>query len=140
MRKELVDLDFYSLVTLVFRAVKRRLLSIVMAVIAVNLTFFPMHFTGLAGMPRRIVDYSLQFADFNMVSSIGAGILGLSQVLFLYIVVKTIRGGEKASARVWEGADGLEWTVPSPAPHHTFEVPPPFPPMMEDNERTPLNE
>ncbi|MCZ6828714.1 MAG: cytochrome c oxidase subunit I [Gammaproteobacteria bacterium] len=96
------------------------------ALIAVNLTFFPMHFSGLAGMPRRIVDYSLQFADFNMVSSIGAGMLGLTQVLFLYIVIKTIRGGEKASDQVWEGAEGLEWTVPSPAPLHTFETPPLF--------------
>jgi cytochrome c oxidase subunit 1 len=112
------------------------------AIIAVNLTFFPMHFSGLAGMPRRIVDYSLQFADFNMVSSIGSGLLGLTQVLFLYIVIKTIRGGEKASAQVWEGADGLEWTVPSPAPLHTFETPPPFPPIMEDcgvNDGTPAH-
>jgi cytochrome c oxidase subunit 1 len=82
-------------------------------------------------MPRRIVDYSLQFADFNMLSSFGAGLLGLTQVLFLYIVIKTIRGGPKASAEVWEGADGLEWTVPSPAPLHTFETPPPFPPVMQ---------
>ena len=97
------------------------------ASIAVNLTFFPMHFTGLAGMPRRIPDYSLQFADFNMVSSIGAGLLGLTQVFFLYIVIKTIRGGPKASSQVWEGAEGLEWTIPSPAPLHTFETPPVIP-------------
>jgi cytochrome c oxidase subunit 1 len=44
--------------------------------------------------------------------------------LFLYIVVKTVRGGEKATDQVWESAEGLEWTVPSPAPHHTFETPP----------------
>ena len=94
------------------------------ATFAVNLTFFPMHFTGLAGMPRRIPDYSLQFADFNMVSSVGAGLLGLTQILFLYIVVKTIRGGKKATAQVWEGAEGLEWTIPSPAPLHTFATPP----------------
>ncbi len=94
------------------------------AMIGVNLTFFPMHFSGLAGMPRRVVDYSLQFADFNMLSSIGAMLLGTTQVLFLYIVIKTIRGGEKASDQVWEGAEGLEWTVPSPAPFHTFETPP----------------
>jgi cytochrome c oxidase subunit 1 len=94
------------------------------AAFAVNLTFFPMHFTGLAGMPRRIPDYSLQFADFNMLSSIGAGLLGLTQVLFLYIVIKTVRGGVKATDQVWEGAEGLEWTVPSPAPLHTFETPP----------------
>ena len=97
------------------------------AVIAVNLTFFPMHFSGLAGMPRRIVDYSLQFADFNMVSSIGAGLLGLTQLFFLYIVIKTIRGGEPATDKVWESAEGLEWTIPSPAPLHTFETPPAWP-------------
>ena len=91
-------------------------------------------------MPRRVVDYSLQFADFNMVSSIGAGLLGLTQVLFLYIVIKTIRGGPKASARVWDGAEGLEWTVPSPAPLHTFETPPQFPPVMDHDvdEGTPI--
>ncbi len=94
------------------------------AVVGLNVTFFPMHFVGLAGMPRRIVDYALPFSDLNLVSSIGAGILGLTQVLFLYIVVKTVRGGEKATDQVWEGAEGLEWTVPSPAPHHTFETPP----------------
>jgi len=91
------------------------------------LTFFPMHFSGLAGMPRRIVDYSLQFADFNMVSSIGAGLLGLTQLFFLYIVIKTIRGGEPATDKVWESAEGLEWTIPSPAPLHTFETPPAWP-------------
>ncbi len=96
------------------------------AFIAVNLTFFPMHFSGLAGMPRRVVDYSIVFTDFNMVSSIGAGLLGLTQVLFLYIVIKTIRGGEQATGRVWDSAQGLEWTVPSPAPLHTFESPPDF--------------
>lgn len=89
-------------------------------VIAVNLTFFPMHFLGLAGMPRRIPDYALQYADFNMIASIGAFILGAAQLIFLYNIVMTIRGGKKASARVWPGANGLEWTVPSPAPYHTF--------------------
>jgi cytochrome c oxidase subunit 1 len=92
--------------------------------IAFNVTFFPMHFTGLAGMPRRIPDYAIQFAEFNLISSIGAFVLGLTQLLFLYIVIKTIRGGVKAAANPWEGAHGLEWTVPSPAPFHTFETPP----------------
>ncbi len=89
-----------------------------------NLTFFVQHFLGLAGMPRRVPDYALQFADFNMISSIGAFGFGLSQLLFLYIVLKTIRGGEKALDKVWEGAEGLEWTLPSPAPYHSFETPP----------------
>jgi cytochrome c oxidase subunit 1 len=89
-----------------------------------NLTFFFMHFLGLAGMPRRIPDYSIQFADFNMVASIGAFGFGFTQLIFLWVVVKCIRGGAKAPASPWEGAHGLEWTVPSPAPYHTFETPP----------------
>jgi len=92
--------------------------------IGVNLTFFPQHFSGLAGMPRRIPDYSLQFADFNMLSSIGAFIFGFSQLLFLFIVIKAIRSGEKASDRVWDGAHGLEWTLSSPPPYHSFTHPP----------------
>jgi len=90
----------------------------------VNVTFFPQHFLGLAGMPRRIPDYAVQFADFNMISSIGAFGFGLAQLIFVWVVIKCIRGGEKATDQVWEGAEGLEWTVPSPAPHHTFETPP----------------
>ncbi len=94
------------------------------AVIALNLTFFPMHFVGLGGMPRRIADYALPFTGLNTFATIGAFLLGLTQLLFLYIVIKTARGGPKATDQVWEGAKGLEWTVPSPAPLHTFEVPP----------------
>jgi len=92
--------------------------------ISVNVLFFPQHFLGLAGMPRRIPDYSLQFADWNMVSSLGGFAFGLAQIFFLYILIKTIRGGAKASAQVWEGAEGLEWTIPSPAPYHTFATAP----------------
>ena len=95
-----------------------------LTVISFNLTFFPQHFLGLAGMPRRIPDYALQFADFNQWSSVGAFILGFSQLLFLYIVVKTIKGGEKATKEVWEGAEGLEWTLPSPPPYHSFTTAP----------------
>ncbi|HEX7034698.1 MAG TPA: cytochrome c oxidase subunit I [Pseudomonadales bacterium] len=92
--------------------------------IGVNVLFFPQHFVGLAGMPRRIPDYSLQFADFNMVSSIGAYIFGFAQLVFLYVLIKAIRSGEPATDRVWEGARGLEWTLPSPAPYHSFTTPP----------------
>jgi cytochrome c oxidase subunit 1 len=95
-----------------------------LSAISVNVTFFPQHFVGLAGMPRRIPDYSTQFADFNMISSIGAFVFGLSQLLFVYVIWSCVRGGQKATDQVWEGAHGLEWTVPSPAPHHTFETPP----------------
>jgi cytochrome c oxidase subunit I len=89
-----------------------------------NLTFFVQHFLGLAGMPRRVPDYALQFADFNMISSIGAFGFGTTQLLFLYVVLKCIRGGEKAPAKPWEGAKTLEWTLPSPPPYHSFETPP----------------
>jgi cytochrome c oxidase subunit 1 len=95
-----------------------------LSTIFVNVLFFPQHFLGLAGMPRRIPDYAVQFADWNMVSSIGGFAFGLTQLLFVYIVFKCIRGGEKASDEVWEDADGLEWTLPSPAPYHTFEEAP----------------
>ena len=99
-----------------------------LSAVSVNILFFPQHFLGLAGMPRRIPDYAIQFADWNMVSSIGAFIYGFSQLLFVYIVIDTIRGGtgEKVSDEVWEDASkhGLEWTLPSPAPYHTFTTPP----------------
>jgi len=95
-----------------------------LSAVSVNVLFFPQHFLGLAGMPRRIPDYALQFADFNMISSIGGFAFGLSQLIFLWVIVKCVRGGEKASDQVWEGAEGLEWTLPSPAPYHTFETPP----------------
>jgi len=93
--------------------------------IGFNVTFFPQHFVGLAGMPRRIPDYALQFADFNMMSSIGAFIYGASQLLFLYNVIAAIVAGKRVSdEKVWDGAEGLEWTLPSPPPYHTFETPP----------------
>lgn len=93
--------------------------------IAFNVTFFPQHFLGLAGMPRRYADYALQFSDWNMVSSIGAFVYGLSQILFLYNVIATITVGKKTSDdKTWEGAHGLEWTVATPAPYHTFSTPP----------------
>jgi len=90
-----------------------------------NVTFFVQHFAGLAGMPRRIPDYPLMFETWNQISSIGAFGFGLSQLLFLYIVLKTIRSGEKAPERPWEGADSIDWTMlPTPAPYHTFETSP----------------
>ena len=89
-----------------------------------NVAFFPMHFLGLAGMPRRIPDYALQFAEFNALASIGAAGFGLSQLLFVYLLVRSLRRGPRAPARPWDGAAGLEWTLPSPAPYHSFATPP----------------
>ena len=78
-----------------------------LSMIFFNITFFPMHFLGLAGMPRRIPDYPLQFADFNMIASIGAFGFGLSQLLFLYTVIKCIRGGQPASAQSMGRRQGI---------------------------------
>src|SRR5690606_21887507 len=76
----------------------------------------------------RIPDYATQFTDWNFVASIGAFGFGLSQFIFVYIVISCMRGrGEPATAEVWDNPKGLEWTVPSPAPFHTFEVPPKIP-------------
>jgi cytochrome c oxidase subunit I len=90
--------------------------------IGVNLTFFPMHFLGLAGMPRRISDYPDAFAGWNMVASIGAFISFASTLFFIFIIFHTFFAGRKAPANPWgEGATTLEWTLPSPPPFHTYE-------------------
>jgi len=96
------------------------------SLITFNVTFFPMHFLGLAGMPRRYADYPMQFADFNALATVGAFGFGLMQVyFFLFVVLPCMRGkGAPAPQRPWDGAEGLEWEVPSPAPFHTFETPP----------------
>ncbi len=97
-----------------------------LSTITVNVLFFPQHFLGLAGMPRRIPDYNVAFADFNMISSIGGFAFGLSQLLFVWLLIQTcvFKKGAKATPNVWEGAHGLEWTLPSPPPFHTFSTPP----------------
>jgi len=92
--------------------------------ISFNVAFFPMHFLGLAGMPRRYADYAIQFTDFHQISTIGAFVFGFAQLLFVYNIVRAYRHkGQVAPANPWD-AEGLEWTVPSPAPWHTFETPP----------------
>ena len=90
--------------------------------IGVNVLFFPQHFSGLAGMPRRIPDYPDAYWGWNFVSSIGALITMVGTFMFLYIMWHTYRRGKTAEANPWgEGATTLEWTVPSPAPFHTHE-------------------
>ena len=93
--------------------------------LGVNLTFFPQHFLGLAGMPRRIPDYPDAFRGWNMVSSIGSGISMLAALYFVFIIWYSLKYGKKCPNNPWgEGATTLEWTLPSPAPYHTFEVQP----------------
>jgi cytochrome c oxidase subunit 1 len=90
--------------------------------IGVNLTFFPQHFLGLAGMPRRIPDYPDAFAGWNMVSSIGAYISGASAIFFMYVVWRTFAAGERCADNPWgAGATTLEWTLSSPPPFHTYD-------------------
>ena len=92
-----------------------------MMFVGVNLTFFPMHFLGLAGMPRRYPDYPDAFAGWNHVASMGAYISAASLVLFLYICWRTYTSKEPLAENYWgEGATTLEWTLSSPPPFHTF--------------------
>jgi len=93
--------------------------------IGTNLTFFPQHFLGLAGMPRRIPDYPDAYAGYNYWSSIGSYIGGIASIWFLIIVVEMFVKKRKAGNNPWgEGAQTLEWTLPSPPPFHTFEQQP----------------
>ena len=91
---------------------------------ATNLTFFPQHFLGRQGMPRRYIDYPEAFAYWNLWSSIGAFISFASFLLFFYIMIQGARAGARSAvANPWnEYADTLEWTLPSPPPEHTFEI------------------
>ncbi|MPY71755.1 MAG: cytochrome c oxidase subunit I [Alphaproteobacteria bacterium] len=90
--------------------------------IGVNLAFFPQHFSGLAGMPRRIPDYPDAFAGWNMVSSLGAYLSAFGALLFLFVIWRTFAAGEKVGENPWgEGATTLEWTLSSPPPFHSFE-------------------
>jgi cytochrome c oxidase subunit 1 len=92
-----------------------------MTFIGVNITFFPQHFLGLAGMPRRIVDYSDAYWGWNSVSSIGAYISVLSALLFVGIAIYTVKYGKRVGANYWgDGATSLEWSVSSPPPFHQF--------------------
>ena len=95
-----------------------------MMFIGANITFFPQHFLGRAGMPRRYIDYPEAFAFWNYVSSMGAFISIASFVFFLYIMWYTLTKGEKVTEpNYWGmGADTLEWTLSNPPPEHTFET------------------
>jgi len=91
--------------------------------VGVNLIFFPQHFLGLSGMPRRYIDYPDAYALWNRVSSIGYYITFVGLILFLYILFDSARKRVPAPANPWgEGATTLEWTLPSPPPFHQFET------------------
>ena len=91
--------------------------------IGVNLTFFPQHFLGMAGMPRRVPDYPDAYAGWNYISSIGSTMGMIATFLLVYIAFDTVFRGKKCPANPWgEGADTLEWTLPSPPPYHCFNT------------------
>ncbi|WP_333714959.1 cytochrome c oxidase subunit I [Yoonia sp.] len=95
-----------------------------MMFVGANLTFFPQHFLGRQGMPRRYIDYPEAFAYWNYVSSWGAFLSFASFLLFIGIIFYTLtRGARVTENNPWnEYADTLEWTLPSPPPEHTFET------------------
>jgi cytochrome c oxidase subunit 1 len=91
--------------------------------IGANLTFFPQHFLGRQGMPRRYIDYPEAFAYWNHLSSLGAFLGFISLIVFIAVIFYTLLWGKRETrANYWnEYADTLEWTVPTPVPEHTFE-------------------
>ncbi len=94
-----------------------------MMFIGANITFFPQHFLGRAGMPRRYIDYPEAFAYWNYVSSIGAFISIGSFVFFMWVMWYTLTRGQRVTENAyWGSTDTLEWTLPNPPPEHTFET------------------
>ncbi len=93
--------------------------------IAMNIAFFPMHFVGMLGMPRRVYTYSpgMGFDNFNMVSTIGALLLGASMLIFIANFIRSARSGPAAGNDPWGGAT-LEWAIPSPPPVYNFATVP----------------
>jgi len=91
--------------------------------VGVNLTFFPQHFLGLAGMPRRYIDYPDAYGQWNFVSSIGAYIAGVATIVFLYTVYDAFARKRVAGDNPWGvGANTLEWTLPSPPAFHSYDT------------------
>ena len=96
-----------------------------LTMIGFNITFRSQFFLGIAGMPRRIPDYALQFTNLNMISSLGSFVLGFGQLVFAYnLILVWRRRGAPVTGQVWEGASGLEFELPSPPPYHSFTVQP----------------
>ena len=91
--------------------------------IGLNVAFFPMHFSGLLGMPRRVYTYPAELGveSYNLVSTVGSVILAVGMLVFLYNVIRSLRRGERAGNNPWGGAT-LEWAIPSPPPPYNFSV------------------
>jgi cytochrome c oxidase subunit 1 len=88
----------------------------------VNVLFFPMHFLGMKGMPRRLPDYPEGFAHWNLVASLGYVIMAVGLLVFFINIAYAFARRRPAGANPWgEGAATLEWTLPSPPPYHQFQ-------------------
>jgi len=98
-------------------------LHFLLTFVGFNLTFFPMHYLGIQGMPRRVADYADRFADLNFFISIASFALGASTVVFLYNVIVSWRYGRPAPDNPWNSMT-LEWQVSSPPPRFNFPSPP----------------
>ena len=91
--------------------------------VGVNLLFFPMHFLGLQGMPRRIPDYTPMYESYNTLASVGYMIMAGGMAIFFVNVLYSLFAGPKAGDYPWgEGASRLDWTLSSPPPYHQFET------------------
>ncbi|MGA0122194.1 MAG: cytochrome c oxidase subunit I, partial [Gaiellales bacterium] len=90
---------------------------------ALNVTFFPMHYQGLMGMPRRVADYAPEFGWSNTLISIASFVLGASMLIFVYNMIHSARHGKPAGANPWGGLT-LEWMLSSPPPIFNFPVTP----------------
>jgi cytochrome c oxidase subunit 1 len=102
--------------------------------IGANITFFPQHFLGRNGMPRRYIDYPEAFEYWNTISTYGAFVSFASFVFFIGVMIYTLKWGRKLEENAYWGehADTLEWTLPNPPPEHTFEILP-SPDMWDKN-------
>jgi cytochrome c oxidase subunit 1 len=92
-----------------------------LTMLAMNVTFFPMHFVGLLGMPRRVYTYAahMGFDTMNLVSTLGAFAIGVSLLVFMWNFLVSLRSGQTAGNDPWGGAS-LEWAIPSPPPAYNF--------------------
>jgi cytochrome c oxidase subunit 1 len=98
--------------------------------IGVNVIFFPQHFLGMQGMPRRYPDYTPAYEFWNQISSYGYAIMAFSMIFFFINMIYAFVAGKKAPANYWgEGATTLEWSLSSPPPYHQFETLP----VIEDH-------
>jgi cytochrome c oxidase subunit 1 len=91
-----------------------------MTFVGFNITFFPMHYLGTQGMPRRVSDYAPRFGDLNMLISIASFFLGASIIVFLYNMITSWAHGQRAEANPWRSMT-LEWQVSSPPPYFNFD-------------------